>query len=109
MTVFDEREKAYENKYMREEEVRFKATAFAVRVVATDIAQKIGLTGDAVSAFAAKIIAGPLVEDGLDAALQALFNETKLCGASLSLSDIQIAFERTHQDKMAELMGMKSK
>lgn len=97
MTVFDEREKAFENKFMHDEELRFKATAAAVRNVATAFAQKSGLTGDAATAFVAKIIAGPLIESGLGAALQAIRDQATAHGAIVTKGEVESAFEHAHR------------
>ena len=46
MTTFDEREKAYEDKFVHDEELRFKAKVKAAKLLAQWAANEIGLSPD---------------------------------------------------------------
>ncbi len=50
--VFDEREKAFEAQYHREEELAFKADARAARMLGLWVAERLGLSGEAAEAYA---------------------------------------------------------
>jgi hypothetical protein len=56
MSTFDKREEGFERKFVHEEEVRFKARARRNKLVGLWAAQKLGLTGDAVEAYAKEIV-----------------------------------------------------
>ncbi|MGA0596113.1 DUF1476 domain-containing protein [Enterovirga sp. CN4-39] len=51
MTLFTERERAFENLFARQEELRFRATALRNRLLGQWAATRLGLAGDAAAAY----------------------------------------------------------
>jgi len=70
MTTFDEREEAFEKKFMPDEELRFKALARRNRLTALWAAAKLGLSGEAAIAYSREVVAAEFDEGG-DAAVVA--------------------------------------
>lgn len=64
MTAFEDRKKGYEGKFARDEELKFKATARRNKLVGRWAAEKMGLTGDAVEAYAKDVVLSDLAEPG---------------------------------------------
>jgi hypothetical protein len=65
-TTFDKREEGFEKKFAHDEELRFKANARRNRMLGMWAAEKLGLTGDAASAYAKDVVMAEL--DGQDIA-----------------------------------------
>ncbi len=56
MTSFDDREKAFENKFKHDEELKFKINARAIRLFGFWAAAQLGLTGSDIDTYAESII-----------------------------------------------------
>jgi hypothetical protein len=64
MTTFDKREEAFEKKFALDEEQKFKAEARRNRLLGLWAAEKLGVTGDAATAYAREAIGGAFAEGG---------------------------------------------
>lgn len=64
MTTFDKREEGFEKKFALDEEQKFKAVARRNRLLGLWAAEKLGLTGDAASAYAKEVVAADFEEAG---------------------------------------------
>jgi hypothetical protein len=68
MTTFDKREEGFEKKYAVDEELKFKAEARRNRLFGLWIAGKLGLSGDAATAYAKEVVAAEFEGPGAVAA-----------------------------------------
>jgi hypothetical protein len=68
MTTFDKREEAFEKKFALDEELKFKAEARRNRLLGLWVAEQLGMTGNAATAYTKETIASAFAEGG-DAAL----------------------------------------
>lgn len=66
MTTFDDREHAYEAKFAHDADLRFKAEARAVKIVAQWAAGLLGKAGPAAEEYTAALIAADFEEAGKD-------------------------------------------
>jgi hypothetical protein len=66
MTTFDEREKAFEAKYKRDNELQFKVTARRNRLLGEWAAAKLGLTGQAAADYAKEVVSADFNRPGDD-------------------------------------------
>ena len=64
MTTFDEREEGFEKKFAHDEELKFKASARRNKLLGQWAAEKLGLTGAEVDAYAKEVIAADFEEAG---------------------------------------------
>ncbi|MBK0398934.1 DUF1476 domain-containing protein [Limibaculum sp. M0105] len=64
MTTFDDREKAFENKYAHDAEMQFKAEARRNKLLGIWAAEKLGLTGADAEAYAKSVVIADLKEAG---------------------------------------------
>src|SRR4030081_1417502 len=64
MTTFDKREEGFETKYPPDEEQKFKAEARRNRLLGMWVAEKLGITGDAATAYAKEVVATDFEEAG---------------------------------------------
>lgn len=66
MSSFDERKDAYENKFARDAELKFRAEARRNRLLGQWAAEKLGKTGPEADAYALSIVQADLEEAGDD-------------------------------------------
>lgn len=64
MTTFDKREDAYEAKFARDEELRFKAEARRNKLLGLWAAEKLGKSGEDANTYAKEVIAADFEEAG---------------------------------------------
>lgn len=64
MTTFDEREKAFEQKFAFDAELKFKAESRRNKAVAEWVGAKLGLTGDALEAYVREVRKADIAEKG---------------------------------------------
>jgi len=64
MTTFDDRENAYENMFVHDEEMRFKAEARCNKLLGLWAAELMGLSGDAADDYAKSVIRSDFQEAG---------------------------------------------
>jgi hypothetical protein len=98
MTTFDRRKDAYENKFARDEELRFKATARRNRLLGVWAAQKLGKSGDEAEAYAREVIRADMQEAGDEDVFRKV--RADFDAAGIEQSDHQI--RRAMEDLMAE-------
>ncbi|GAB4349262.1 MAG: DUF1476 domain-containing protein [Oricola sp.] len=93
-----DREDAYENKFVHDEELRFKAVARRNKLLGLWAAEKLGKTGDDAEAYAKDVIAADFQGPGDDD----VFNKVRgdFDAAGVDQSDHQI--RRTMEDLLAE-------
>ena len=64
MTTFNDREKAFENKFAHDEELRFKATARRNKLLGLWAAEKLGKAGADADAYAKAVVLADFEEAG---------------------------------------------
>ena len=66
MSTFDEREKAFENKFKRDQELQFKVTARRNKLLGLWAAEQMGVKGDAAEAYAKEVVVADFDKPGDD-------------------------------------------
>jgi hypothetical protein len=97
MTTFDKREEGFEKQFAHDEELKFRATARRNKLLGLWAAEKLGLTGDAVDAYAKEVVAADFEEAGEEDVFRKLRKDFDAKG--VNQSDHQI--RRTMQELMA--------
>jgi hypothetical protein len=97
MSTFDKREEGFEKKYALDEEQKFKAEARRNRLLGLWAAEKLGITGDAATAYAKEVVAADFEEAG-DADVQRKVLKD-LTAKDLAVTDAEV------RRKMDELMA----
>ncbi|EPX76183.1 DUF1476 domain-containing protein [Salipiger mucosus] len=64
MTTFDDREKAFENKFAHDEEMKFRAEARCNKLLGLWAAEMLGKSGDDAEAYAREVIKADFEEAG---------------------------------------------
>ncbi|MGL3209364.1 DUF1476 domain-containing protein [Bradyrhizobium sp. BR 1433] len=98
MSEFNKREEGFEKKFALDEEQKFKAEARRNKLLGLWAAEKLGITGDATSAYAKEVVAADFEEAGDNDVLHKVLKD-------LSAKD-QAVTERDIRAKMDELLAV---
>ena len=83
MTQFDERERAFENMYARDQELQFKIVARRNRLLGMWAAKKMGLTEAEADAYARDVIRADFEEAGDDDVIRKLLGDLTAAGVDI--------------------------
>ena len=103
MTTFDDREKAFENKFKYDEEMKFKATARRNRLVGMWAAEKLGKTGDDATAYAKEVVAADFDRPGEEDVIEKLLGDFAAAGLTLGRADVLFQMERLFGQAVEQL------
>ena len=95
MSSFDEREKSFENKFKRDEELKFKATARRNRLLGLWAAEQMGISGDDAEAYAKEVVKSDFERPGDDDVLEKVHGDLQAKGLDLSEHIV-----RKHMDEL---------
>jgi hypothetical protein len=97
MSTFDKREEGFEKKYALDEEQKFKAEARRNRLLGMWVAEKLGITGEAATAYAREVVAADFEEAGDGDVVRKVLGD--LTAKGIALTEPQL------RAKMDELMA----
>jgi hypothetical protein len=97
MTSFDNREKAFENKFARDADLKFKAESRRNKALAEWAAGKLGISGDAVADYVKAVRKADLEEKGDDDVIRKVKKDFADKGVTVSDDEIK--------DKMMEFLA----
>jgi hypothetical protein len=97
MTTFDKREEGFEKKFALDEEQKFKAEARRNRLLGIWAAEKLGLTGDAATAYSKEVVAADFEEAGDQDVQNKVLKDLAAKGITVSVPELRA--------KMDELMA----
>jgi hypothetical protein len=98
MTTFDNREKAFENKFAHDADLLFKITARRNKLVGQWAAEKMGLTPEETTAYATSVVQADFEEAGNEDVIRKLLGDLTSAGIDVDDAMIRAALE----DKMVE-------
>ena len=98
MSSFDKREEGFEKKFALDEEQKFKAEARRNRLLGLWAAEKLGISGDAATAYAKDVVAADFEEAGDGDVLRKVMGDLSAKGLALNEQQIRV--------KMDELMAL---
>lgn len=98
MAGFEDREKAFENKFARDAEMQFKLTARRNRLVGEWAAEKMSLTPEETDAYAKAVVQADFEEAGDEDVIRKLLGDLTSAGVEIDDSGIRTALT----EKMVE-------
>jgi len=101
MTTFDKREEGFEQQFVHDEELKFKANARRNRLLGLWAADKLGRSGAEADAYAKEVVAADFEEAGEDDVFRKIRRDFDANG--IALSDHQI--RRTMDELMARAVA----
>jgi hypothetical protein len=98
MTTFDKREEGFEKRFALDEEQKFKAEARRNKLLGQWVAEKLGISGDAATAYAKEVVAADFEEAGDGDVLRKVMGDIAAKGVAITEQQIRV--------KMDELMAL---
>ena len=94
MSTFDEREKAFEEQFKHDEELRFKVHARRNKLLGLWAAEKMGVKGPAAEAYAQTVVETGVAKPSRDDVLQKVVKDLAGKGISIGLAEVTHEMER---------------
>jgi hypothetical protein len=88
MTTFDDRERAFENKFAHDQELQFKITARSNKLAGLWAAEQMGLTPEEADAYAKALVQAEFEEGGHEDVVRKLLGD--LTSAGVETDDVTI-------------------
>lgn len=89
MTGFDDREDAFENKFVHDEELRFKAIARRNKLLGIWAAEKLGLNSDEAAEYAKSVVRSDFEEPGEEDVYRKIKGDFEEAGTAVSEVEIR--------------------
>jgi hypothetical protein len=103
MSTFDKREEGFEKKYALDEEQKFKAEARRNKLLGQWVAEKLGITGDAVAAYAKEVVAADFEEAGDGDVLRKVMGDITAKGVALSEQEVRVKMDQLMAQAVAQV------
>ena len=105
MTTFDDRERAFETKYARDEEMQFRVTARRNRLLGQWAATQMKLTKEESDAYATAVVQADFEEAGDEDVIRKLVSDLTAAGVEIDEPAIRRAIEEKTVEARRQLMG----
>ena len=102
MTTFDDREKAFENKYAHDEDMKFRAEVRRNKLIGLWAAEKLGKTGSAAEAYAKEVVKADFEEAGFEDVIRKIAGDL---GDAASDAEIRAKFAECEVQAKMQLMN----
>jgi hypothetical protein len=107
MTTFDDRERAFEAKYARDEDMAFRVTARRNRLVGQWAAAKMNLTPEETDAYAKAVVQADFEEAGDEDVVRKLLGDLLAAGVEVDDATVRRALEEQNVEARRQLMEAK--
>ena len=104
MTTFDDRERAFETKYARDEEMAFRVTARRNRLLGHWAAAQMGLTPEETDAYAKAVVQADFEEAGDEDVIRKLLGDLTAAGVEIDDAAVRRALEEQTIEARRQLM-----
>lgn len=89
MTTFDKREKAFEDEFVHDEELKFKAGARRNKMLGLWAAEKLGLSGDAAADYSRAIVTAEIDAASDQGVVRKIMSDLAAKGISVTETDLR--------------------
>ena len=107
MTDFEDRKRAFETKFARDEEMAFRVTARRNRLVGQWAAAKMGLTPEETDAYAKAVFQADFEEAGDEDVVRKLVGDLTAAGVDSDEAEVRRALEEALVDARRQLLESK--
>ncbi len=105
MTTFNDRERAEEGRFARDEEMQFRVAARRNRLLGAWAAQKMGLSTEEAEAYGKAVIQADFEEAGDEDVIRKLIGDLTSAGVETSDAEIRAMLEDKSVEARRALMG----
>src|SRR5439155_22050471 len=96
MTTFDKREEGFEKKFALDEGQKFKAEVRRNKLLGLWAAEKLGLSGDAATAYSKEVVAADFEQAGDQDVQNKVVNDLAAKGVAITASEVRVQVEQLH-------------
>jgi hypothetical protein len=107
MTTFDDRERAFEAKFARDEDIAFRISARRNRLLGQWAAAKMKLTPEETDAYAKAVVQADFEEAGDEDVIRKLLGDLLAAGVEIDDATIRTAIEEQTVEARRQLMESK--
>lgn len=104
MTTFDDREKAFENRYARDQEMQFKVIARRNRLLGAWAANLMGLTDVEAESYAKEVVRADFEEAGDEDVIRKVLGDLTSAGVDIDETRIREALDHKAVEAKRQLM-----
>ena len=104
MTTFDDRERAFETKFARDEEMMFRVIARRNRLLGQWAAEKMGLTPEETDTYAKAVVQADFEEAGDEDVIRKVMGDLTSAGVDIEDSAVRQAIEEKTVEARRQLM-----
>jgi hypothetical protein len=105
MTTFDDREKAFEAKFARDEDMAFRVTARRNKLLGQWAAAQMKLTAEETDAYAKAVVQADFEEAGDEDVVRKLLGDLLAAGVETDDATVRRALEEQSVEARRQLMG----
>ena len=105
MTTFDDREKAFEAKFARDEEMMFRVHARRNRLLGVWAAERMGLDVAETEGYAKSVVQADFEEAGDEDVVRKLLGDLTSAGVEVDEAEIRLALDAKSVEARRQLMG----
>lgn len=105
MSSFADREKDFENKFKHDQELQFKVMARRNRLLGEWAGGEMGLTGDALTAYAKDVVMSDFERPGDDDVLEKVQKDMSDAGASMATDRLRKKMDELLADAKTQVMA----
>ncbi|KRR26677.1 DUF1476 domain-containing protein [Bradyrhizobium retamae] len=93
MTTFDKREEGFEKKFALDEEQKFKAEVRRNKLLGLWAAEKLGLSGDAATAYSKEVVAADFEQAGDKDVQDKVVNDLTAKGVAVTAQEVRVKMD----------------
>ncbi len=105
MTTFNDREKAFEDKYKHDQELQFRVEVRRNKLLGLKIAELLGLEGDAADAYAKEVVASDFEEAGDEDVFRKVFADLQAKNVDFSEHRLRKLMEDLREEAKNQVMS----
>ena len=105
MSSLSEREKAFENKFAHDDEIRFKVIARRNKLLGLWAAEQMGMTADKAEEYARNVVESDFEEPGDEDVFQKVYGDLKAKGLEISEHRVRRQMEELIEDAKTQIMN----
>ena len=105
MTTFNDREKAFEDKYKHDQELQFRVEVRRNKLLGLKVAELIDLKGDAADAYAKEVVASDFEEAGDEDVFRKVFADLQAKNVDFSEHRLRKLMEDLREEAKNQVMS----
>ena len=104
MTTFDDRERAFEEKFKHDQELQFRVENRRNKLLGLWVADMLGKTGDAAEVYAKEVVAADFDEPGIDDVVRKVMGDIEAQSVDLSEHRLRKKIDELYDEAKRQVM-----